>query len=242
LIGYSVIVRAIIQELNKFGVNIGKEFIMSFNSSKIKQYQILGMSANPLGIEFNGLRGVISFYSGTGPGLIYVEPEQLYNTSSLLEQYGGRVVVFPDYVFIMLVRESKKLGFNIQDVEFTDNSRMGLIAKRFIEVGDNSGLLSFLEESGEPITAISLRDEQIEIKLYGSGLVTIQSSEDLSEDKIKQIFKRLDNLLVKSLIDSELWSESKVSFGNKRFGRTEEQDTSWWHRFIGPRQSTKIES
>lgn len=174
-----------------------------------------------------------------GGSLVFVDPKQLYAATSLLERFGVRGIVLPDYVLTILARESNKYEFEVADVEFSDSSSVGTLAKKFISDKDTLSLYQLLEEVGERVIAISLRYHQFRIKLHGSGLITLESPVEMADGEVRQILQRLTDFLVTYLEDLDTHSVSRLSFRANQLKLNGKRGISLWDKLISPLQSQR---
>jgi hypothetical protein len=169
-----------------------------------------------------------------GGSLVFVAPTQLYAATSLLERFGVRGIVLPDYVLTVLVRESGRYEFEVADVEFSDSSSVGTLAKKFISDKDTLSLYQLLEEVGERVIAISLRYRQFRIKLHGSGLITLESPAEMADVEVRQILRRLTAFLAKYLGDLDAHSASRLSLRANQIKLNDKRGVSLWDKLISP--------
>lgn len=205
-----------------------------------KHYQILQTSYSLTETDKSARQGMICIdLERIGGSLLFVDPTQLYAVTSLLEKFGVRGIVLPDYVLTTLVRESGRYEFEVVDVEFTDGSSVRTLAKKFIRDRDTLGLSQLLEEVGEPVTAISLRDYQFTIKLHGSGLITLVSPKEIIESETYQILRRITDFLVRYFEDLDTRSVSRLSLRAGQLKSNGKREVSLWTKLISPLQSQR---
>lgn len=138
---------------------------------------------------------VVSVKTEKGPGLLFAEPEELSELSSVFEKFRVQGVVIPDYLFLELVSQSENFGCKISDVEFSDPAPVyKSTVEHLIKSGDKKQLHDFLQQLRRPISSIRCDYQgagNLHAKLNGSGLVTLQGDESIPSGTRKSLLKQL---------------------------------------------------
>lgn len=204
------------------------------NDQVIKQYQILRVAVNTLeGVSNRPVKGICT-YTNRRLSLVYAEPKEIYSVTSQLEEFGIRGVVLPDHVLTRIVKESRDFGFNSTSVEFASKPAFTSLANELIAVGKEEELNSFLEKPGAPITAVSLSTDGVTIKLHGSGLITVSTTEAMLDATLPGDLQQLTDLLMKFLEELETDAQSRIFLEGRRQRQGREQEQSLWGRIIAP--------
>jgi len=179
-----------------------------------RRYQILQVATRLTEHVKEGLpKNILYLENADGRGLLYADPEELYGALPELDYFGVRGAVLPDYVLAALVVDCTSLGFAVTDIEFAD-SRVLIksLIKELINSERRGELRACLGEARTPITAIVLACEEFEVKLYGSGLVTVRGPKEEFEYRIQDILSRLTDYLLTALkkVDSNKESGESV--------------------------------
>jgi hypothetical protein len=168
------------------------------------RYQLLELLEPAPKEKTEQLAGIIDFTSPAGPSLLYVPVDQLTHVTRLLDKFGLRTIVLPDYVFISLVNQIHQLDARILNIEFAVesplmNQAFDAITKEHLGKNDYAGLSNFLQQIKLPIRAIQFTDGRIRIKIYGSGLIIIEGDAEVVKERVSLFFHELSKFLWKVL-------------------------------------------
>ncbi|HEX3558848.1 MAG TPA: hypothetical protein VHU19_06580 [Pyrinomonadaceae bacterium] len=146
--------------------------------------------------------------------LIYVEPKDLDRVTGELGIYGARGFVLADYLLTDLIYNGTKVGFSVVDVELANNRMFRTLTRTLIGSGRWAELRELLEGAKEPITAVELEYEGFKLKLYGSGIISVNGPAREFEFRIKEILERVTDCLSESLEGVESGHALAVSAAN----------------------------